>query len=292
MLNKIGKWNKREKSVYERIKKKFCKPKGLSTKEKAVMAIHKLETALNKLRQTTEGLKRKDKKLFNKCIEARIAKNNVRATIYANECAQVRKMARLIIYSELAIEKAIVRLNTIGEISDVMVAMAPIAEVVRETKGRISGIIPSVAGKLDEVTNMLNRSVVEMSTSQSPKSNKLKYGSNVAKILEEANEAAENRIREKFPDLPLDLKGLEPTQIPTEANRYGKEIMIPIALTATGNETQREYSPYVKKQVYDYIKSCNGDLNIVQCASYLGLFPREVEKAVLMLKEEGQVALE
>lgn len=254
------------------------------------MAIHKLETALNKLRRTSEGLKRKDKKLFNKCIEARRAKNNVRATIYANECAQVRKMASIIIYSELAIEKAIVRLNTIGEISDVMMTMAPIVEVVQETKGRLSGIIPSAVGKLDEVTNMLNRSVLEMSARRSPKSNKLKYDSDVVKILEEANESAENKIRERFPDLPIDLKDSESTQIPTEANRYSKEIMIPIALTATGNETQREYNPYVKKQVYDYAKSCSGNLNIVQCASYLGVFPKEVEKAVLKLKEEGQIA--
>ena len=256
-------------------------------REKVTIAIYKLDATLNKLRHITDGLKRKDEKLFSKCIESQLAKNHPKAVIYANECAELRKMARLIISSELAIEQAIVRLQTIGEISDVMVTMAPIVGVVQETRGRLSGIIPSVTGKLDEVTHMLNSSLMEMGSAHT--SENVEPGSNkeAIKILEEANAAAEEKFREKFPELPEDLndEGLEEVQ-------EFEEVRVPIALTATGDEPHVISSASLKEQVYDYVKTCDGHLSIVQCASYLGVFPKDVEKAILKLKEEGKIALE
>jgi Mn-dependent DtxR family transcriptional regulator len=48
----------------------------------------------------------------------------------------------------------------------------------------------------------------------------------------------------------------------------------------------------LKKQVYSYIKDQEGKLSVVQCASYLGVFPTDVEKAILRLKNEGKIILE
>ena len=245
------------------------------------MAIYKLEATLNKLRQISTGLKRRDEKFFIKCIEAQIAKNHMRAVIYANECAEVRKMARLIISSELALEQAILRLQTIGEISDVMVTIAPIVGIVQETRGRLAGIIPSVAGKLDEVNSMLHSSLMEMGSVHSPETGNKDSNKEVVKILEEANAAAEEKIREKFPELPPDLTSQEL-----------EEARIPVALTATGGDSPKRNDASLKQQVYDYIKACDGQLSIVQCASYLGVFPKDVEKAILKLKEEGKITLE
>lgn len=245
------------------------------------MVIYKLEAALNKLRQMSTGLKRRDEKFFSKCIEAQISKNYIRAIIYANECAEVRKMARLTISSELALEQAILRLQTIGEISDMMVTIAPIVEIVQETRGRLTGIIPSVAGKLDEVNSMLHSSLMEMGSVYSPEVGNQDSNKEAVKILKEANAAAEEKIKEKFPELPQDLTSQEL-----------EEARIPVALTATGGDSPIKNDVSLKQQVYDYIKACDGQLSIVQCASYLGVFPKDVEKAILKLKEEGKIALE
>ena len=48
----------------------------------------------------------------------------------------------------------------------------------------------------------------------------------------------------------------------------------------------------LKQQVYEYIKASNGKLNPVQCASYLEAPPRDVEKAILRLQEEGKITIE
>lgn len=245
------------------------------------MVIYKLEAALNKLRQMSTGLKRRDEKFFSKCIEAQISKNHIRAIIYANECAEVRKMARLTISSELTLEQAILRLQTIGEISDMMVTIAPIVEIIQETRGRLAGVIPSVAGKLEEVNSMLHSSLVEMGSVYSPEVGNQDSNKEAVKILQEANAAAEETIREKFPELPSNLTSQEL-----------EEARIPVALTATGGDSPKKSDVSLKQQVYDYIKACDGQLSIVQCASYLGVFPKDVEKVILKLKEEGKITLE
>jgi len=287
IFNKLENWNRTEHSVLEKLRERLKRREKPTIRENVTMAVYKLEATLGKLRHITDGLKRKDERLFSKCIEAQLAQNHPRAIIYANECAEVRKMARLIISSELAIEQAIVRLQTIGEISDVMVTMSPIVEVVQETRGRLSGIIPSVTGKLDEVTHMLNSSLMEMSSGHS--SENVEQGSNkeAVKILEEANVAAEEKFREKFPELPEDLTNQE-----LEGIQEFEEAKVPIALTATGDEPRLISDVSLKEQVYDYVKACDGHLSIVQCASYLGVFPKDVEKAILKLREEGKIALE
>lgn len=226
-------------------------------------------------------MKRRDLKFFDKCIEAQVNQNRDRAILYANECAEIRKLAKLILSSEVALEKVIIRLETISELSDVVGAIGPIIGIVQETQGRLKGIVPSVSGKLEEVTGILNTSMTKMGSVYAASPSLRSLDREAEKILEEANVAAEDKIREKFPQLPQEFHATE------EA-----EVKIPIALTTTGVEIAPPDKSSLKKQVYKYIKEQDGDLSVVQCASYLGVFPVDVEKAILRLKKEGKIVLE
>jgi division protein CdvB (Snf7/Vps24/ESCRT-III family) len=227
-------------------------------------------------------LKRRDSHFFNKCIDAQLNNSYDRAILYANECAEIRKLAKLLISSELALEKAIIRLQTISELSDVVGTIIPILGIVQETKGRLKGVIPSVTGRLDEVSGMLNSSIMEMGSVQASTPGSRSLNPEVKTILEEANTVAEEEIREKFPELPQELHAIE----------VEDEARIPVALTATGVEIPLQDRALLKKQVYSYIKDQDGKLSVVQCASYLGVFPTDVEKAILRLKNEGKIILE
>ncbi|MFX0094754.1 MAG: hypothetical protein ACFFBD_23660, partial [Candidatus Hodarchaeota archaeon] len=244
-------------------------------------SIYKLESSLDKLRRNSIGLKRRDKKFFDICIQAQMNSDFRRAVLYANECAAIRKMAKIILSSELALEQAIVRLHTISELSDVVGALSPIVEIVQETKSRISGIIPSVAGKLEDVTNILHTSLGEIG-SVNKVSSVIKAPEYEAKtILQEANHAAEERIRDKFPQIPQDVT------IAKES-----ELQIPIVLTATGSTSLSPGSTSLKNEVYNYIKTHDGKLSVIQCASFFHVSPTEIEKAILILKDEGKITLE
>jgi hypothetical protein len=188
-------------------------------------------------------------------------------------------MAKLTFTSELALERAIVRLQTISKLSDVIGVIAPIIGIVKKTKVQVSRLIPSVANKLDMVTSMLNYSMEEMgSVYASSGSRTSEKATN--KILSEANTAAEEKIREKFPKLPKELH---------TSNASQKRI--PIAITASGGELSIPETPTLKLNVYDYIKNKNGKLSVTQCASHLGVYPTDVEQAILQLKAEGKIAI-
>lgn len=276
----MNNWNgKKRRSILKRLKERILRPKMPLSKNIA-MAVYILESSLNRLGQISLGLKRRDERFFERCIEAQIEGDRVHAVMYANECAEVRKLAQLVISSELALEQAILRLQTIEKLSNVIGAIAPIVGIVHETKGRLVGVIPSIAGKLDEVNTVLSNGLREMGTVPIQGRGLRSASDEAMKVLEEANAAAEEKIRERFPELPPDI------MVPEEA----AHARTPVALTATGGD-QWETETALKQQVYDYIKECNGQLSIIQCASYLGVFPTDVERAILKLKEEGKITL-
>ena len=154
----------------------------------------------------------------------------MKAIVYANECVELRRIAQIVLSSELSIEQAILRLDTISEISDLIVAVDPILGIVQETKGRLSNFIPSVAEKLDEVNTVLGSTMTAMSSFHSLgvkmkiDSVGIKVNSEAEKILKEANDAAEERIRDRFPEMPLELK----------ISKKKSERKMPVGLTASG----------------------------------------------------------
>ena len=255
----------------------FRRSKKPSTKEKIAIAAYMLESTLGKLRVLSEKMKKRDERFFLKAIEAIMANDSKRAVIYANECAQVRKLARLVIGSELALEQAILRLQTVKEISDIMATVTPILGIVQETKGQLAGIIPSVAGKLNDVNTVLKSSMSEIGSAYHAEA-RIVASAEAVRILQEANNAAEEKVREKFPQLPEDLRA------------PAAEVRVPVALTTNGSTVEMT-APSLRAQVYEYIKNCDGRMSIVQCASQFGVGAKDVEEVILQLKEEGKIAL-
>ncbi len=192
-----------------------------------------LSVTLSKLKHISSGLKNRDQKIFERCIKANLDKNRMKAIVYANECVELRRIAQIVLSSELSIEQAILRLDTISEISDLIVAVDPILGIIQETKGRLASFIPSVADKLGEVNTVLGSSMTTMGSFHSLgvkmkiDSIGIKVNSEAEKILKEANDAAEERIRDRFPEMPLDLK----------ISEKNSQRRIPVALTTSGWKT-------------------------------------------------------
>jgi division protein CdvB (Snf7/Vps24/ESCRT-III family) len=202
MDNKIVKdWNRNtEESVITKISEKVHHAPPL--KERISEATYRLKLQADKLEQATSRMQHHDRELFEKCVSAQLARDNSRATIYANECAEVRKMARVIMLSQLAIEQVMLRLETIEEFGEVMTGMAPVSGVIRTLKGRLSGIIPEVSYELGSVDEMLNGMMVDTGEASGTSLTVDTSNEESKKILNEAGAIAEQKLREKFPDLP------------------------------------------------------------------------------------------
>lgn len=171
------------------------------------LVLIKLEHALVNLKDIGEGLRREDHSLFDKCIEARVEGDNIHAMMYANECVEIRKLAQLIVSSQYALEQMMLRLQTVTKLSRIMITMSPVIGVLKETRSRLIGIVPSVASSLTEVNQLLDKNLKDMGTTTVQVTPRITCGEDAMKILEEANLAAEQSIREKFPNIPEDISG-------------------------------------------------------------------------------------
>src|SRR5207247_9379822 len=124
-------------------------------KERVDQALYRLATQKEKLEHMSSRLQQRDKEMFQRCIGAQLSKDNAHAALYANECAEIRKMAHITLSSELALERVVLRLQTIEEFGDVMSQIDTVIGVVRETRGRIEREITEVETEQREANKML-----------------------------------------------------------------------------------------------------------------------------------------
>lgn len=202
MAKRIEKNWDRESSetLFERIGEKLHRTPPL--KERVATAIYRLKLQQGKLEQASLKMQRHDKELFEKCVGAQMVRDATRASMYANECAEVRKMAKVILLSELALEQVVLRLETIEEFGDVAVWMGPVANIIHALKGRLAGVIPEVSYELGSIDEMLSSMVIEAGQATG-KSYDIEVSGDVAKkVLTEAGAIADQKIKERFPELP------------------------------------------------------------------------------------------
>jgi len=222
----------------------------------------------------------RDKEMFQRCIGAQLSKDTAHAALYANECAEIRKMAHITMSSELALERVILRLQTVEEFGDVMAQLAPVIGVVRETRGRIAGVIPEVAGELGEVNSMLSDMSLETGEVQDQDIEMAASNSEARKVLEESSVIASQQIKERFPDLPT------PTVHPAPETR------IPVAVTSGGEEEQLPSGPPLEERLMDYIKTHNGELAINSASTELSVPTDTIRRSLQKLKEDGKIVLD
>jgi len=170
-----------------------------------------LKIQSEKLNRTVERLKHRGKELFEQCVKAEQERDSGRATIYANEIAQLRKMTRTVLKSQMSLEKVILRLDTVKEFGDVMHVLGPATSIIRQVQSELSGLVPEVAHNLRVVDDMLESIIIEAGNVTGASVYVSVSDGEAQKILEEAGEIAAQRMKTSFPDLPETYKHLETT---------------------------------------------------------------------------------
>ena len=247
-------------------------------------ALFRLGSQKEKLEHMSSRLQQRDKEMFQRCIGAQLSKDTAHAALYANECAEIRKMAHLTLSSELALERVILRMQTVEEFGDIMAQMAPVIGVVRETRGRIAGVIPEVANELGEVNNMLSDMSIETGEVGQDQSFDMAASSTEArKVLEESSAIASQQMKERFPELPMP----EIRQPVLEAATRAPEQRIPIAITTNGSE-----EAHLEDRLLSYIKTHNGELSLNNCSAELLVPSDDIRRSLQRLKDDGKIVMD
>ncbi len=187
-----------------------------SLKERVDEAIFRLRVQENRLEGAASRMQHHDKEMFDKCVRAQMDKDTARAAMYANECAQVRKMAKVTLQCQLALEQAALRMDTVREFGEIAYMMAPVAAVVKSVQGQITGIIPEVGFELNEIGEMLNGVMYEAGQVTGSDYSVEASSEEAQRILTEAGTLAEHRMQQRFPDLPA-----APTPLPQRGTEQG-----------------------------------------------------------------------
>jgi len=67
--------------------------------------VRRLNTQFVRLAAWKAKLQSKEKELFDKCVSAQMEGDSTKATMYANQCAEIRKIIRLVARTELTLSR-------------------------------------------------------------------------------------------------------------------------------------------------------------------------------------------
>ena len=198
----IRNWERNDREpLFTRIESKI-RSSDKPMRDRITAAVFRLKTQQNKLELASLRMQQRDKELFKKCVDAQIAKDNARASMYAEECAEIRKIAKVTLQCQLALERAMFRLEAVQEFGDIAFHMAPVAKVIHSLRTQISGVMPEVSYELGLVGETLNDMVVEAGEATGAAHRPEVTSQEAQRILTEASAIAEQRMKEKFPELP------------------------------------------------------------------------------------------
>jgi len=276
-----------------------------------------LKIQRNKIAQASYRLKERDKILFQTCINALNNKNKEKAAICANEIAEVRKLAKFLRNIELAIERVLIRLETIKELNDIIFDLRPALKLLQGVSQQLFEFLPDVSSELskvnEEISATLHSTRITADESLIPVGGKTPAGE---EILKEVSSFLEQKISEELPVPPVTLE-----EAPELTEKTTLKEMV--ALTAScsqamGRETVEESSgdssqtlfSFKKGEIQEislkvekekscledvllkYVKRSNGEIDLARCSVDLKASYEEIEEALERLGTKGKIKIE
>jgi len=77
-------------------------------------AVRYMRTQLSRLEKFKSRLQLRDKELFEKCVSAQMARDSTSASMYANQCAEIRRLTRLVSNLQRIVERFALRQPSIS----------------------------------------------------------------------------------------------------------------------------------------------------------------------------------
>jgi division protein CdvB (Snf7/Vps24/ESCRT-III family) len=201
-----NRWTKSsEDGITNRIKDTVRSPGPL--KPRLEMATRQIQVQISKLDATSAKLRERDSSIFNKVVASIQKHDTQHANILANELSEVRKMNKMVTQAKLALEQITLRLNTVQELGDIVVTLSPAMGVIRNVRSGLVSVIPEAEHEIGEISGLLSSILVDAGQLGAGVINFESANEEADKILAEAGAVAEQRMRDKFPDLPESVPG-------------------------------------------------------------------------------------
>lgn len=262
-----------------------------NVKPKIASTIKEIELHRRELENLRGKLEQRRKSLFDTTVKAMMAKDKSKASVYANEWAELRKVAKVVYASELALTQVVLRLESMVDVGDVMVHMSTAFKVLRNVSKTVQGLVPALDQASDEINNTLTETMAEMGNVSPTISLNVRTESG-EELVEQARKLAEERAEQMKSGLMA-----SPRRIQEEADALDRRT----PLLATGEEDDEGNALGVlygaprhqdaEEEVLHYAAIHDGSVDITDVSSVLKMPSDEVEQALLKLLSEGKVKM-
>ena len=261
------------------------------TKVKIASTIKEIELHRRELENLRSRLADRRKSIYDTTMRALVVKDKSKASVYASEWSELRKVEKVVHVSELALTQVILRLESIKDVGDVMAHMTTAFKALRRVSRTVQGLVPALDRASEEINNTLTETMAEMGN-VSPQININITTESGEELVEQARKYAE----EQAEDLKRNL-ALPPRVMEQKLERVGERV----PLLATGGESDEESILGVlytstkqsdtEERVLNYASFHGGAVDVTEASNVLSIPPDEVEHAMLKLVSEERVKL-
>jgi len=208
-------WAHREvKSMTEKIRD-TVKPQG-ALKPRIQTAVNKLQAQTSKMDVMLTNLHRRDQQLFDRIVTAMQSHDTQASRVLSSELAEVRKVSRVLGNTRNSIEQVQLRLTTIHDLGDAMVAIGPAMSTMKGLKPTMSKFMPEADSELNSMTETLNGLMTDSLSGDSFEVQDSAMNEETNAILQEAEAVAEQQTDEQFPSIPTTTPSTTPTGLPSQ----------------------------------------------------------------------------
>ncbi len=165
-------------------------------RQRIQFASHKLRLQTTRLERSITQMESRDQTLRDKCTKALEARDTQTATVFANECVQIRKLIKTSLRSQICLEQALLRLETVEQFGDMVHSMGSVRGLLGTVRGELEGKLPEISTGIGDVEDSLENLTMEIGEAVDADGMSIPVNDESAHILKEADlMAARDRHR-------------------------------------------------------------------------------------------------
>jgi len=211
---------------------------------------------------------------------------------------------------ELAIERVILRLETIKELSEIVVDLKPALRLLQNVSQELFQVLPDVSSELNKVNDTISETLystkITADESIIPVNRKTAGGE---EILNEVSCFLQRKISERLPEPPaaIELPGVEQTTLKElvalagtcserksqttseESGKDSSQTLISYKKSEIKEISLKVENPKLEEVLLEYVKKSNGQIDMERCSVDLEASNEEIEKALQNLGSKGKI---
>ena len=251
----------------------------------------------SRLELASSKLSKRDEDLFEACSFYMGKGNKTRATVYANEIAEIRKVLTFTQHTQLAVERAILRLDTLKVVSPTLESLEGAFSDVKNALGLVANVMPSITPEMSRLTNVVDEILTGTQFTLDEYTPAIVLDESAETILHDAANIAEQELKTRIPEPPFEAPKAAILVKPLVAVAAdGTEILVNhngAAINIEDSPNTFDVSSFLLEElVMDYVERNNGDLNVASCSQELNLPSGKVLEVLDALNVKGKITIQ